>query len=80
MCQLLATMRLYATGGHLSSVADFMGMDPSTVSRIVKRTTAAIAHLRNRYNQNGFKGCSLKCNYHLVSFHTKVACDTRHAS
>ncbi|XP_063913042.1 putative nuclease HARBI1 [Zophobas morio] len=43
--QLLTTLRLFSTGGHLSSVADYMGMHLSTVSRIVKKVSEAIARL-----------------------------------
>lgn len=43
--QLLVTLRLFSTGGHLQSVADFAGMHLSTVSRIVKRVSEAIAQL-----------------------------------
>ncbi|KAJ3619272.1 hypothetical protein MTP99_004967 [Tenebrio molitor] len=35
--QLLACLRLYATGGHLDQIADYMGMHLATVSRIVVR-------------------------------------------
>lgn len=47
--QLLTTLRFYATGGHLSSIADFMGMHTSTVSKIVKRTSNVLAGLRPLY-------------------------------
>ena len=49
MNQLLACLRLYATGGHLDQIADYMGMHLSTVSRIVVRVSEAIASLRNMY-------------------------------
>ncbi|KAJ8931625.1 hypothetical protein NQ314_015419 [Rhamnusium bicolor] len=49
MNQLLMTLRFYATGGHLNSLADFGGMDISTVSRILVRTSEAIAKLYPRY-------------------------------
>ncbi|RZB39755.1 HTH 23 domain containing protein, partial [Asbolus verrucosus] len=43
--QLLTTLRLYATGGHLSSVADYMGIHTSTACRIVQRVSKGIASL-----------------------------------
>lgn len=46
MNQLLTTLRFYATGEHLSSVGDFMGLHESTASRIIKKTSEAIAGLR----------------------------------
>lgn len=49
MNQLLTGLRLFATGGHLSSVADLMKMDISTVSRIVVRVSEAIATLSPRF-------------------------------
>ncbi|KAF5281910.1 hypothetical protein FQR65_LT14436 [Abscondita terminalis] len=49
MNQLLVSLRLYSTGGHLQSIADFSGMHLSTVSRIVKRVSEAIARLYPRY-------------------------------
>ncbi|KAH1024878.1 hypothetical protein HUJ05_009713, partial [Dendroctonus ponderosae] len=33
--QLLTCMRYYASAGHITSVADFMGMHVSTASRII---------------------------------------------
>ncbi|KAJ8914128.1 hypothetical protein NQ315_016205 [Exocentrus adspersus] len=47
--QLLITLRLYSTGGHLQTIADFGGMHVSTVSRIVKRVSEAIAGLYRNY-------------------------------
>lgn len=47
--QLLTTLRLYSTGGHLDTVADFAGMHLSTVSRIVVRVSEAIAELAPLY-------------------------------
>lgn len=49
MNQLLTCLRLFATGGHLSSTADFMKMDISTVSRIVPRVSEAIVSLSQRF-------------------------------
>jgi hypothetical protein len=46
---LLACLRLYATGGHLDQIADYMGMHLVTVSRIVVRVSKAIAQLYNVY-------------------------------
>ncbi|KAK4884252.1 hypothetical protein RN001_000523 [Aquatica leii] len=45
MNQLLVCLRMYSTGGHLQMIADFAGMHYSTVSRIVKRVSEAIASL-----------------------------------
>lgn len=47
--QLLITLRFYATGEHLLSIADFGGMHVSTVSRIIKRVSEAIASLLPQY-------------------------------
>ncbi|KAJ8981059.1 hypothetical protein NQ317_018032 [Molorchus minor] len=49
MNQLLTALRLFSTGGHLSTVADYMQMDISTVSRIVVRVSEAIARLSPQY-------------------------------
>ncbi len=46
--QLLVCLRLFSTGGHLQSVADFVGMHVSTVCRIVKKVSNAIA---SKYQQ-----------------------------
>ncbi|KAJ8974975.1 hypothetical protein NQ317_013483 [Molorchus minor] len=43
--QLLTCLRFYSTGGHLQMVADFAGMHVSSVSRIIRRVTEAIARL-----------------------------------
>lgn len=51
MNQLLVCLRIYSTGGHLQSVADFAGMHLSTVSRIICRVSNAIAELANEYIQ-----------------------------
>lgn len=47
--QILLTLRYYGTGGHLNSLADYIGMDTSTVSRIIVRVSVAIARLYPRY-------------------------------
>jgi len=47
--QLLITLRFYATGGFLLTIADMFGVDKSTVCRIVHRVSAAIASLREKY-------------------------------
>ncbi|XP_031328081.1 putative nuclease HARBI1 [Photinus pyralis] len=49
MQQLLIALRYYATGNHLLSIADFAGVHVSSVSRIVKKVSVAIASLRARY-------------------------------
>ncbi|XP_031358403.1 putative nuclease HARBI1 [Photinus pyralis] len=51
MNQLLLTLRLYSTGGHLLSVADFCGVHVSTACRIVRRVSEAIARLYRQYIQ-----------------------------
>jgi hypothetical protein len=43
--QLLTTLRLYASAGHLQLVADFMGIHLSTASRCVAKVSAALARL-----------------------------------
>ncbi|KAJ8974150.1 hypothetical protein NQ317_003087 [Molorchus minor] len=47
--QLLICLRCYATGGHLSSCANFMGIAVSSASRTVKKVTNVIAGLRPHY-------------------------------
>lgn len=49
MNQLLTCLRFYASAGHLSSVADAVGMHESTVSRIIVRVSSAIAGLGRTY-------------------------------
>ncbi|XP_050460860.1 putative nuclease HARBI1 [Cataglyphis hispanica] len=49
MNQLLLTLRFYATGNHLLSVADFSGVSKTSSHRIIHRVTNAIARLRPRY-------------------------------
>lgn len=49
MNQLLACLRYYSTGGHLQSVADYIGMHVSTVSRIIMRVSAAVAELYGQF-------------------------------
>ncbi|XP_031353425.1 putative nuclease HARBI1 isoform X2 [Photinus pyralis] len=51
MNQLLLTLRLYATGSMLIAVGDFIGVDKSTASRIVKKVTTAICTLAGIYIQ-----------------------------
>lgn len=43
--QLLTALRYYASAGHLSQVADFIGMDLSTASRIIAKVTLTIGRL-----------------------------------
>ncbi|XP_031340345.1 uncharacterized protein LOC116168572 [Photinus pyralis] len=45
--QLLAALRFYASAGHLSTVADFIGMD--TASRLVAKVTHAIGRLYQQF-------------------------------
>lgn len=47
--QILTTLRLFSTGGHLDAVADSAGMHFSTVSRIVVPVSEAIAGLYQNY-------------------------------
>ncbi|KAF5308421.1 hypothetical protein FQR65_LT18156 [Abscondita terminalis] len=47
--QVLTCLRCYATGAHLSSVADFMGIAISSASRTVKKVSEVIASLRPHY-------------------------------
>lgn len=49
MNQLLTMLRFYATGGHLSTIGDFMGIHEGTASKIIKRTSEAVARLRPTY-------------------------------
>lgn len=45
MNQLLCCLRYFSSSGHLLQTADFMHMDVSTVSRIIKKVSRAIARL-----------------------------------
>ncbi|CAG4999783.1 unnamed protein product [Parnassius apollo] len=47
--QLLLTLRFYALGTMLISVADFVGVSKSTAGRIVRDTSSAIAQLYDKY-------------------------------
>lgn len=47
--QVLTALRFYACGSHQNCIADFMGVNQSTVSRIVTKVTRAIANLCPRY-------------------------------
>ncbi|KAJ8972836.1 hypothetical protein NQ317_001096 [Molorchus minor] len=47
--QLLTTLRYYACGNHQISIGDFIGMHQTTVSRIVKKVSYAIATLAPNY-------------------------------
>lgn len=49
ICQLLFTLRLYATGSFLITMGDFSGVSISSAQRIVHRVSAAIARLRPNY-------------------------------
>ncbi|XP_018314287.1 putative nuclease HARBI1 isoform X3 [Mycetomoellerius zeteki] len=47
--QLLLTLRFYATGTFQDTIADFGGIHKSTMCRIIKKVTTAIASLRPQY-------------------------------
>lgn len=47
--QFQTCLRYYASAGHLTQVADFMGMDTSTASRIFQRVSGIIAGLFPNY-------------------------------
>lgn len=47
--QLLLTLRFYALGTMLISVADFIGVSKTSACRIVNDVSAAIARLYNKY-------------------------------
>ncbi|VEN36090.1 unnamed protein product, partial [Callosobruchus maculatus] len=49
MNQFLATLRLYSCAGHQTTIGDFIGCHQTTISRILKRVTMAIARTRPRY-------------------------------
>ncbi|KAF5283316.1 hypothetical protein FQR65_LT13973 [Abscondita terminalis] len=51
MTQLLLTLRFYATGSMLIFAGDFVGVSKTSVCRIVKTVTSAIAGLRPRYTR-----------------------------
>ncbi|CAH1988967.1 unnamed protein product [Acanthoscelides obtectus] len=47
--QLLIALRFYATGCHLTSVADYGGVSSSSSCRIVKKVSHALASLLQRF-------------------------------
>lgn len=47
--QLMLTLRFFALGSMLISVADFVGVSKSTAGRIVKDVASAIARLYDKY-------------------------------
>lgn len=49
MMQLLVALRFFATGSFYITIGDFSGLHNSTTCVIVKRVTAAIASLRERF-------------------------------
>ncbi|XP_031348100.1 putative nuclease HARBI1 [Photinus pyralis] len=49
--QLLTTLLFYASSSHQINVGDYMCMNQSTVSRIVKKVSQQIAALRNQFIQ-----------------------------
>lgn len=46
---MLTALRFYATGAHLSVIADFMGIHESTASRIVEKVSDKLQRLRPQY-------------------------------
>ncbi|KAJ8978520.1 hypothetical protein NQ317_008589 [Molorchus minor] len=87
--QLLTCLRFYSTGGHLQMVADFAGMHVSSVSRIIRRVTEAIARLYDIFiclpeNENEIKKTQqnffeiagfLENRKAYYSINTQVVCD-----
>nr|CAI5826157.1 unnamed protein product [Callosobruchus analis] len=47
--QLLMTLRFYASSGHVSQVADFMGMHESTACRVIARVSRILAGLYKNF-------------------------------
>lgn len=47
--QLLLTLRFYATGTFYITIGDFGGLHNSTLCKIVKRVTEAIASMRQNF-------------------------------
>jgi hypothetical protein len=47
--QLLTMLRYFATGSHIDSVADYMGMDSTTAGRIIHKVSRAVASLYRRF-------------------------------
>ncbi|KAJ8974994.1 hypothetical protein NQ317_013493 [Molorchus minor] len=75
--QLLCTLRFYASAGHLATVADFIGMDVSTASRIVARVTLAIARLYPQFINMPTQYELTKTQtdfYHIASFPRVIGC------
>lgn len=49
MEQLLICLRFYATGSFYITIGDFSNLHKSTICRIIKRVTQAIASLRPQF-------------------------------
>nr|CAI5822461.1 unnamed protein product [Callosobruchus analis] len=47
--KLLTTLRYFATGAHIDSIADFMGIHQTTAIRIIHKVTRATASLYGRF-------------------------------
>nr|CAI5842218.1 unnamed protein product [Callosobruchus analis] len=76
--QLLTALLFYATNGHQINIGDHMGMNQSTVSRIVGKVSRAIAGLRNRFIKMPSTPEDILCcqnNFHrLARFPRVIGC------
>lgn len=75
--QLLATLKFYASAGHLATVADFVGMDISTASRIIAQVTLSIARLYPQFVKMLSQNELVKAQtafYHISSFPRVIGC------
>lgn len=66
--QLAVTLRYYATDGFQSSTGDLFGLHQSTVSRIIKKTTHAIASLSPTTIKIPSNDESLKTNLFFLNY------------
>lgn len=75
--QLLTALRFYASAGHLATVADFIGMDISTASRIIAKVTRSIARLYPQFVKLPSQDNLVKAQsnfYHISSFPRVIGC------
>ncbi|KAG5877883.1 putative nuclease HARBI1, partial [Gonioctena quinquepunctata] len=76
--QLLTALLFYASSAHQINIGDIMHIDQSTVSRIIKKVSEAIASLRNQFiTMPATPGQRLLCQnkfYQLVRFPRVIGC------
>lgn len=72
---LLLSLRFYASGSFLITVADFCGVSVPTASRVVRKVSFAIAELSRQYIKMPKSSTDLEItmrNFHLIASFPKV--------